>query len=250
MRITYPAGRNVVLTSPAGEEYDAREEVIRRPWDLYDLPYNNLRCLWRLSWGDYYLFGRFLINAGSGSYSRVAPTDLTSESTASWFGKPYLKLITGTTAGSNIAANITVFIKIPAGKKIYLYAVFTPTGGGTGDSVRFELLHWTGGKEYVAGVRWLKGTGWQARVDGGYQNIPNTPTTWYPQFHYTMLFSVVATIRLDKLYITTDEYDLSDRTMWGFGGGGEYLLISFGCNTATGTATGLQLYEAAVFVEK
>lgn len=251
MRVTYPAGRNVILTTPQGEEYDAREEVISRPWDLYDLPYSNLKCLWRLSWGDYYPFGYFAVRAGSGTLTRVANTELSSSGITSWFGKPYVKLMTtGTTIGGFIDTGINIYTVIPAGKKIYLYVVFTPLGGENGDSVAFDIIHWTGGREYDAGVIWYQGTGWSAKKDGGYQPIPDTPTTWYSMFYYPMLFSIVAATRLDKLRVMTYEYDLSDRTLYGYAGTGELLMVFFRCYSATGTPVGLALHEAALFVEK
>lgn len=250
MRITYPAGRNVVLTSPTGEEYDAREEKIRMPWDVYDLPYQSLRCLWRLSWGDYYPFGYFGRFVGQGSLYRVANTSLNASSLEGWFGKPYLKIVTDTTVGGDVGIVMQTWGDVPVGKKVYLYVVFSTMGGSTGDAIVFEGYHNVQNAVYRPKVRWVKGVGWQASGGGEYSTVPNTPASLNPNDYHALLFSYIVGQRLDKLIVNFYEYDLSNFTLWPFAGGGKRIHFSFEAVTNTGTVTYLCLHEVALFAEK
>jgi len=185
VRVTYPAGRNVVLLSPVGEEYDARfppHAVTPKPataWgDVFGVVPSGAREVWNWDFTTGAIPGHAIV-AGSASLAREAPTTAVDNTTHTFNGSPVLVYNSGAMLNSLFAVTVRLLVPFEGSATYYLAGVFNYVGGAAGDDVAFVLARTTGTTAYIYGARFVIGTGWQV-IDstGAPVTLPDTPTAY------------------------------------------------------------------------
>ena len=207
MRITHPTGRNVVLTSPLGEEYDARlpsPAVAPRPatvWgDVFGVVPSNARVVWSWDFTTGAIPGYATV-AGSASLTREAPTTATDDVTHTYTGSPVLTYNSGATPNSSFGVTVRLLVPFMGSATYYLATMFNYVGGAAGDDVAFVLMRTTGTWGYLYSARFVIGTGWQVLNNvGAWVTLPDTPTAYNIRDWVPVLLVVNTTPQYVSLY--------------------------------------------------
>ena len=185
MRITHPTGRNVVLMSPQGEEYDARlppHMVTPKPataWgDVFGVVPSSARVVWSWDFTTGAIPGLVTL-VGSASLTREAPTTAANGAQHTYNGSPMLVYNSGPAVNSSCSTTVRLLVPLTSSATYYLASVFNYAGGAAGDYVTFTLRCTTGTMLYAYAARFVVGTGWQV-LDSNltWSTLPDTPTSY------------------------------------------------------------------------